>query len=217
MRVKALVILLLLASPIRLTAEEETATKPSVYQGFSGGMMLHTGYFFGTDNAAPADASGRSYSTQGAPIGIGGALRVHLWKLLRVGFEGSVSTLHSGLSDQRNRLQPGSYTRIGCGGVNAEACWRKEKVWPYIGAALGGGAMRSLYIVDGNQNDWTKENETYYHKQSFFYVTPYVGCDWCATKKLHLTFRLDWMLAFHHDTLAMPTGPRLYFGLMFTH
>ena len=144
-------------------------------------------------------------------------MRVHLWKLLRVGFEGSVSTLHSGLSDQHNHLQAGSYTRIGCGGVNADACWRQDKVWPYIGAALGGGAMRSLYIVRGNQGDWTQEDEAYFHKQSFFYVTPYVGCDYCATRKLHLTFRLDWMLAIHQSALVMPTGPRLYFGLMFTH
>ena len=180
-------------------------------------MMLHTGYLFGTDAAAPTDASGRSYSPQGATLGIGGALRVHLWKLLRVGFEGFVSTLHSGLSNQYKHLQSGSYARIGCGGINADVCWRKEKAWPHIGAALGGGAIRSLYIVDGNENDWAMENESYFHKQSFFYVTPYVGCDYCVSKKLHLTFRLDWMLAIHRSDLIMPTGPRLYFGLMFTH
>ena len=208
MRYKLLVIIILLAS---------SALKAEVYQGFSGGMMLHTGYLFGIDGAAPVDASGRSYSPQGAPIGVGGALRVHLWKLLRVGFEGSVSTLHAGMSDQHNHLQAGSYTRIGSGGACADACWRLPKAWPHIGAAIGGGAMRSLFIVDGNQNDWTRENEAYFHRQSFFYVTPYVGCDYCATQKLHLTFRFDWMLAIHQSELVMPTGPRIYFGLMFTH
>ena len=218
-----LVILLLLASSA-LMAQELVGGPPSassspqpVYQGFSGGMMLHSGYLFGIDGAAPEDASGSSYSTQGAPIGVGGALRVHLWKLLRVGFEGSVSTLHAGMSDQHDRLQPGSYTRIGSGGVSADACWRKDKVWPYVGATIGGGAMRSLYIVDGNQSDWTQENETYFHRQGFFCVTPYVGCDYCATPKLHLTFRLDWMVAVRQSALVMPTGPRIYFGLMFTH
>ena len=77
--------------------------------------------------------------------------------------------------------------------------------------------MRSLLMVDGDQNSWAREKETYFHKQGFFYVTPYVGCDYCVTQKLHLTFRLDYMLAVHRSELIMPTGPRLYFGLMFTH
>ena len=219
MRYKVLVVLLFLASSAVLKADEAVVdtARQKVYQGFSGGMMLHTGYLFGVDPAAPVDASGRSYSPQGIPMGVGGALRIHLWKLLRVGFEGFVSTLNSGLSDQRNHLRPGSYTRIGCGGLNADACWRTSRVWPYVGATVGGGAMRSLLMVDGDQNSWARVKETYFHKQGFFYVTPYVGCDYCVTQKLHLTFRLDYMLAVHRSELIMPTGPRLYFGLMFTH
>ena len=179
--------------------------------------MLHTGYLFGTDSRAPVDPSGRSYAMQGATIGIGGAMRVHLWKLLRVGFEGYVSTLHSALSTQHAVLQSGSYLRTGCGGLNADVCWRHPKAWPHIGASIGGGAVRALYIVRGSQNDWVPEPETYVNSQSFGYVSPYVGCDWCATPKLHLTCRFDWMLAFAHHELVLPTGPRLYLGLMFTH
>ena len=180
-------------------------------------MMLHSGYMFGINPHAPVDAVGLSYSPQGVPMGIGGALRVNLWNYWRVGFEGSVSTLKSELSDQRKHMQPGSYTRIGCGGFNSDACWRLEKVWPYVGAAMGGGAMRSLYMLDGDEHSWEKQTDTYFNKQSFFYVAPYVGFDYCATAKLHLTFRLDWMLAVHKSELVMPTGPRLYFGLMFCH
>lgn len=196
---------------------ELSAQDNKVYQGFSGGMMLHTGYLFGQNPSAPKDASGRSYSIQGAPLGIGGSLRVHLWKYLRTGFEGYVSTVHSWSSNQAQHLQPGSYARIGCGGFIADACWRNEKVWPYVGGAIGGGAVRSLYLVDGNQDDWMRENEAYVNKQSFFYVTPYVGMDYCLTQKVHLTFRLDWMIALHKNALVMPSGPRLYFGFMFTH
>lgn len=232
MRVKVLFLLILFASATGMFAAEpygasrleeisnvqsQMSNKTSAYQGFSGGMMLHTGYLFGIDKAAPAAPDGRSYSQQGALYGIGGALRVHLWKHLRTGFEGFVSTMPSGLSDQSNVLKTGSYTRIGCGGVNADACWRLEKAWPYIGAAIGGGAMRSLFMLDGDLNTWDKQADTYFHKQSFFYVTPYVGCDYCLTKKLHLTFRFDWMLAVHRNELVLPTGPRLYFGLMFCH
>ena len=62
----------------------EGIAKNKVYQGFSGGMMLHTGYSFGQDKNAPLTADGRSTSPQGALFGIGGALRVHLWKYLRL-------------------------------------------------------------------------------------------------------------------------------------
>lgn len=214
----------LLLSSVNLLAEEPITNnqspitnKPKVYQGFSGGMMLHTGYLFGIDKAAPVAPDGRSYSPQGALYGIGGSLRVHLWKHLRTGFEGFVSTMPSGFSDQRNVLKTGSYTRIGCGGILADACWRLEKAWPYIGATIGGGAMRSLFMLDGDLHSWDKHNDTYFHKQSFFYVTPYVGCDYCMSKKMHLTFRFDWMLAIRHNELVLPTGPRAYVGLMFCH
>ena len=114
-------------------------------------------------------------------------------------------------------LQKGSYIRTGWGGVLMDACWRKEKVWPYIGGSVGGGAMRSLYVLDGNQDDWIAENKAYLHKQSFFYVNPYVGMDWCMTQKVHMTFRVDWMVALHAGEVVLPTGPRLLVGFMFCH
>ena len=188
-----------------------------VYQGFSGGMMVHTGYLFGTDKAAPVATDGRSYSPQGGVWGIGGSLRVHLWKHLRTGFEGSVSTMPYEMMDRKDLLKSGSYVRVGCGGILADACWRMDKVWPYVGATMGGGAMRSLYMIDGDENTWDKHADTYFHKQGFFYVTPYVGCDYCLTQRVHLTFRFDWMLATRHNELALPTGPRFYVGFMFCH
>lgn len=179
--------------------------------------MFHSGYMFGRDNNAPKAPDGTSTSPQGATFGIGGALRVHLWKHLRTGFEGFVSTMHSGTTDRSSVLQPGSYVRVGCGGVLADACWRLDKAWPYIGGAIGGGSMKGLYILEGDQYSWSQDANSTFHKQSFFYVTPYVGCDYCLTRKVHLTFRFDWMLAFHHQSLVQPTGPRLYFGFMFCH
>lgn len=208
---------LLLASGITPLLAQETTPKPKVFQGFSGGMLLHAGYLFGVDKAAPLAPDGRSYSPQGGIGGIGGCLRVHLWKRLRVGFEGYVSTMYKDLMDNRDLLQDGSYVRVGCGGVMADACWRLEKVWPYIGASLGGGAMRSLYMIDGDQDTWDRQTDTYFHKQSFFYVSPYVGCDYCMSKKMHVTFRRDWMLAIRQNELVKPSGPRVYIGLMFVH
>ena len=217
MRAKVLFVICMLAASCLSAQGSEGIGKNRVYQGFSGGMMLHTGYLFGMDKNAPLTPEGKSCSPQGALYGIGGCLRVHLYKFLRVGFEGFVSTMPSSLSDCNSRLKAGSYLRTGCGGVLADCCWRLEKAWPYIGGTIGGGSLKGLYIQEGDQTSWTPDPISTFHKQSFFYVTPYVGCDYCMTRKVHLTFRLDWMLAFHKTELVMPTGPRLYFGFMFCH
>ena len=192
-------------------------SQSKVYQGFSGGMMGHAGYLFGENADAPKADDGLICSPQGGTFGLGGALRVHLWKHFRVGGEGFVSTMNSGTTNMKYVLQEGSYIRTGWGGVLMDACWRKEKVWPYIGGSVGGGAMRSLYVLDGSQDDWIAENKAYLHKQSFFYVNPYVGMDWCMTQKVHMTFRVDWMVALHAGEVVLPTGPRLLVGFMFCH
>ena len=71
--------------------------------------------------------------------------------------------------------------------------------------------------MEGSENDWLAEQTAYVHKQGFVYVNPYVGVDYCLTKRIHLTFRLDWMLALAKEQLLMPTGPRLYVGILFCH
>ncbi len=190
--------------------------KTPVFQGYSGGMMLHAGYLFGKNPSAIL-SSGESISPQGLTTGIGGSLRINLWKHLRVGCEGYVSTMKCGVTDMKDVLQSGSYVRTGSGGVLADACWRMEKVWPYIGAAVGGGAMRTLSLVDGTEEDWQPEELAMLTKQGFGYVNPYVGIDWCMTKRVHLTLRMDWMLALADKQLVLPTGPRFFFGFMFCH
>lgn len=192
-------------------------SQSKVYQGFSGGMMGHASYLFGVNPEVPKTPEGVLCSPQGGSFGLGGALRVHLWKHLRVGGEGFVSTMNSGATNLKQILQEGSYVRTGWGGLIVDACWRKEKVWPYIGGSIGGGAMRSLYVLEGSQDDWVEEETAWLHKTSFFYVNPYVGVDWCMTQKVHMTFRADWLLALNKGDLVMPTGPRLLIGFMFCH
>lgn len=182
----------------------------SVYQGYSGGMLLHAGWLGGSHASQP-------YNPQGATIGIGGAMRVNLWKHLRLGSEGYVSTMPSSLTDARSVLQQGSYIRNGWGGLLADACWRLEKFWPYVGAGMGGGSKKSLFIVDGSQTDWLPETESIFNKQTYFYVSPFVGFDYVLTPAIHLSFKLDCMLSFHRGDLLTPVGPRLYFGIMFCH
>lgn len=212
MRKILLLFLLLIAHSLWARTDSAKA-----YQGFSGGMMVHKGYLFGQDANAQYDAQGMICSTQGATFGLGGTVRVHLFKHLRIGSEGFVSTMNSIATNCRQRLQSGSYIRTGWGGVSADVCWRDEKVWPFIGGTIGGGAMRALYILEGNEDDWQEEQHAVFHKQSFFCVATYFGFDWCMTRKVHLTFRFDWLIALHHGQLVLPTGPRLYIGFMFGH
>lgn len=211
MRKIAIVILLLLSYPV--WAKNDSV---AIYQGCGGGMMVHAGYLLGQHSSAVLP-SGESISPEGLTYGLGGSMRVNLMKYLRIGCEGFSSTMKSGVTNKNAVLQSGSYIRTGWGGLIADACWRGEKVWPYIGGSVGGGAMRALYIVEGNEDDWQPETLSVFHKQGFGYVNPYVGMDYCITRRIHATFRVDWMLAFAKKQLILPTGPRLYVGIMFCH
>ena len=59
-----------------------SAQEKRILRGFDGGMMVHTGYLSGN-----LDAIG--YKAQGAPMGIGGVIRLHLGDHFRIGSEGS--------------------------------------------------------------------------------------------------------------------------------
>ena len=108
-----LLILLVIATGTyaqKIVANDSTIVaqeKKSIFQGYSGGMMLHAGYLFGKNPSAVLP-SGESISPQGMTTGIGGSLRINLWKHLRVGCEGYVSTMKSGATDMRDVLQSGS-------------------------------------------------------------------------------------------------------------
>ena len=71
---KILSILVLLIISIEANAEDKKFIK-----GFSGGMMLHTGYVFGQDNPYNLNISN-------ATFGLGGCAKLHLTKHFRAGF-----------------------------------------------------------------------------------------------------------------------------------
>jgi hypothetical protein len=104
-RVKILLILTLFAA-IAFAKNDTTV----IFQGCGGGMMLHAGYLFGQPSGA-ALPTGENISPQGMTCGLGGSMRVNLWKHLRVGMEGFSSNLKTGVSNQHEFLQKGSYIR----------------------------------------------------------------------------------------------------------
>jgi hypothetical protein len=125
------------------------------YQGFTGGMRIHTGYLT-TKNYTIADPDQNiifSNKAQGFPFGMGGAARVQFGEHLRVGFEGYFSSLK-----QKNN----GYISTGWGGALIDCVWHIKKWSPFVGTSIGGGSIKNLYLNADTNNDFTTDNNTIY-------------------------------------------------------
>lgn len=178
-----------------------SAQEKRLLRGFDGGMMVHTGYLSGN-----LDAIG--YKAQGAPMGIGGVIRLHLGDHFRIGSEGYVSTL-----SQRGN---GSYLKYGWGGLLADFYTVLGRIQPYAGVTLGGGAMTTLLMFEEPASALAPIDGTRYHKQGFMAIDPFVGCDFIVAGPMHLTLKVDYLCAVDKSKL-LPDGPRVYIGFLFYH
>ncbi|MBO4263701.1 MAG: hypothetical protein J5871_03360 [Bacteroidales bacterium] len=178
-----------------------SAQEKKLLHGFDGGMMVHTGYLSGN-----LDAIG--YQAKGAPMGIGGVIRLHLGEHVRIGGEGYVSTLH-----QRGN---GSCLKYGWGGLLADCYTVLGRFQPYAGLSLGGGAMTTLLMFEEPASAWAPIGGTRYRKQGFMVIDPFVGCDFIVAGPMHLTCKVDYLCAFSESKL-LPHGPRVYIGFLFYH
>ncbi len=174
-------------------------------KGFSGGMMVHTGFLGGCDNPY-------GYGASGATFGIGGVAKLHLTKHFRAGFEGYFSSM--GLNEN---IVDGSFNKVFWTGFLADWYWKKGRFYPYIGASVGGGMETAFYIFDGDKHDWLPESNAVYHKQPFLAIDPFLGVEYKVGAALRLTLKADWLLGINSDGLNRPMGPRLYFGCIFAH
>ena len=184
---------------------QASAKDQKVIKGFSGGMMLHTGYLSGCDN--PYD-----FKPSGATFGIGGVAKLHLSEHFRAGFEGYFSTM--GL---KKEVQSGSFNKMFWTGVLADCFWKIGRLYPYVGATVGGGMETAFYMFEGDKHDWLPEASAVYNKKPFFAVDPFVGVEYAVGEALRLTLKADWLLAVNKDGLNRPMGPRIYFGFIFAH
>lgn len=229
-------ILVLVLLPLCLCAQEQSgraARTNGVYTGFSGGMMLHGGYLFADspDKIFSNTGLGSYEYVKGLPkdgfcYGLGGALRVHLLNHIHIGAEGFVSTMPL--------MKTGSNVRTGWGGVLLDAYMNWGRVRPLLGATIGGGTMKRLYVPKQSEGkDYANEDETKYNasytKTPFFFVDPYIGTEIGLGNHMALLIRIDYMLPFGNfrsklvDTtepddwkyFMSPSGPRLYIGIMF--
>lgn len=188
-----------------LTAMNLSAGNDKFIKGFSGGMMVHSGYQFGGD-------SPYNLSISSPTFGIGGCAKLHMTNHFRAGFEGYFST-----APIRKELESGSHNKLFWTGVLADWFWKFGKIIPYIGATAGGGMETAFYMFEGDKHDWLPEGMSVLHKQPFFAIDPYVGVEYAVGEALRLTLKADWLLAINSDGLNQPTGPRIYFGFIFAH
>lgn len=211
-------------------AEKQAVTK-ATYNGFSGGMMLHLGYQAGRGTGFPNAATDPVQETylRSITYGIGGMLRCHLLGHMHVGSEGYVSTMP--IKSQGD----GSNIRTGWGGILCDYFFTLGRAQFIAGGTIGGGAQRCLHVFNENETNIIGENfrETWdnflvfasqqstspatYTKKSFFVVDPYIALEYAVTNRIHMIFKLDYLLASHSREFLTPSGPRLYVGFMFGH
>ena len=184
-------------------SERQAGETKMAIKGFCGGMMVHTGYQFGGDNP-------RDYQPNGVTFGLGGVAKVQLTKHFRAGAEGYFSSV-----DLTQDVMSGSHNKIFWAGALVDWFCKRGRFYPYAGISVGGGMETSLYMFQGNTNDWEPETEIIYRKQPFAYVDPFVGCDFAAGKAIRFTVKADWLMAFNNEGLNKPLGPRIYFGIIF--
>ena len=169
-------------------------------QLFDGGMMVHMGYLQGHISTV-------DYNAKGMTFGLGGVIRFHLGKHLRLGGEGYVSTLR--------QMKNGSYFRTSWGGLLVDAYWKFGRWQPYVGLTLGGGRTSTLLLFDGSSEDWVLEMDVVVHNETFFCIDPNIGVEFALTPAIHLTFKTDWLVPL--PTREIPSGARFYLGVVFAH
>ncbi len=174
------------------------------YRGFSGGMMLHTGYV-----KAPAFAGiFQGYSSLTG--GVGGAARLHFGENLRLGGEGYVSTA----AYDANK----SYVSLSWGGLLLDyALCRKRWSW-CVGCVFGGGSVQHLHRGFPLVNDFVPDAATNYRHYATMLASPYVGLEYALNDGIHLTAKIDCVMpVFNEKALVcdFPMGPRLYVGFLF--
>lgn len=226
--------LLLLQIPLFTFAQTDTTTTQKKFI-FSGGMMLHIGYQGGKGCGFINDATGQEQTLHSLTYGIGGQLRFHLLDHIHIGTEGYVSTM------PLNRQGKESNIRTGWGGILCGYYTTFNRLQLMAGGTLGGGAQRSLHVFHpdaqaasfaafadfpqaregataaSNPQAETPIHSSSFAKKSFFVFDPYMALEYALTQRIHLIFKLDYMIAVHQQQFLTPSGPRLYVGFMFCH
>lgn len=209
--------LMLIVIALCVTAQNNSGTNKSLfkYRGFSGGMMLHTGYLrsdcFSLYDFAHANLG--ELQIEGMPFGLGGALRFNFgteYHQLRVGGEGYTSTIKYSPND--------SYEKIGWGGLLLDYYYHgSSRVRPFVGATFGGGGVKNHTYLEEVNSDYEIEAHSSFRKYSFFCMSPFVGIEIAVSKKMLLVLKADYLMNVSNRQSDFADGLRLYVGVIFNH
>jgi hypothetical protein len=181
------------------------------FSGFSGGMALHSGYLYaGTPVFSTLDGVAvKGEKVHGAPVGIGGVLKLHFGRHFRIGGEGYNSTLVYGKAKNRWSL--------GWGGLLADSHWQIKKWGLFVGGTVGFGAVRHLVLLDANPNDLQIEGQNVYRKYSVVMLVPFMGVEYAFTERMRLYLKLDYAFNVSNRQPDFAEGLRVYLGFSFYH
>ena len=179
------------------------------YSGFSGGMMIHSGYLqSGTFELTNANNHSISQNQiKGFPFGIGGAARLHFGKHLRVGGEGYVSDIRYNSN--------GSYASTSWGGLLVDCIWQFKRFAPFAGLLVGGGNTKNLTLSEKYADDYMIETNTSFREYSFLAIAPFVGVEYAVNSKIRLTLKADYLINLNNPQDDFAHGPRIFLGFMF--
>ncbi len=183
------------------------------YLGFSGGMMLHTGFLKSSSFPifTPEGVSLGMHQVKGSPFGIGGAIKFHFGNTkdqLRLGMEGYHSTLNYGKFES-------SYS-VRQGGVLIDYIRQGKRVSPFIGSHFGMGSGSSLILLKETPYDFITEENVSFRKYPIYSVSPYVGAEIKFTKKISFLVKADYLFLLSKASEDFPSGPRIFCGILFT-
>ncbi|MDR0810937.1 MAG: hypothetical protein LBN23_01480 [Paludibacter sp.] len=193
------------------SAQAQEAKSTFAYSGFSGGMLLHSGYVQSENYTLKnADATAtKTMKHSGLPSGIGGAARLHFGKHLRVGAEGYVSEYH---------YENQSYVSTGWGGVLADCALESGRLTYFVGGTFGGGSQKNLTVFEAptdGYDGFVIDDKMSFRKFSFLCIAPFVGAEFALNKKIHLVLKADYLINISNPQPDFVTGVRVYLGFSF--
>ena len=199
--------------PLNTLASDKADSSTFRFRGYTGGMMLHSGYIFSRPFGIYSTAALPLGTMQirGAAFGIGGHVKFAFGTptdMLRIGAEG-----HS--SNVSYRPSP-SYSHTGWGGLLVDYIHRsKGRVHPFIGCLIGGGGVKNHIIAEGSTDDFVTEPQAAMHRYAFMALAPFAGMEVSLTPKLSLVVKADWLLNVSCRQNDFSSGLRLYVGILF--
>ncbi|MCL2131150.1 MAG: hypothetical protein FWH36_01650 [Lentimicrobiaceae bacterium] len=186
------------------TNAQDADSGKKVFQGYSGGMMVHTGYISAGEVNLPDFQE--KIKIQGMPWGLGGVLRFHFGKHLRIGGEGYNSTLHYG----KNK----SYAALSWGGLLIDCQWNINKFTLFLGGTIGGGNVKNITLLNPVSARSTGENAVY-RRYAVMIADPFIGMEYALTQRIRLIAKADCIFNIAEKQPDFAAGVRIYAGVVF--